>query len=511
MSATEDTRATRRSALKALSAVLAAPWLISSIRQSRAVTGVEADLAGVLPFDPQSLPPLRTPLRHVFAHWHVFRISADNEPPHVDYYARDFLSPDGFNGQYRNFGGYMRERPLPRPPRAEPDWVVQDMVDDVRLAQAIGIDAFLFNIVDIERKSPFWENLVAALEAARLIDSRLKIIPSVDGTSKLLDRPVEEIAEALKSIANQPGIMRTARGAMMLAAFMPERWPAARWKALFESLRRSNIEVSFFGVFLNFRSATQEHLALMDMTSAWAGNNIDGLPGLALQGLWARFAGVPWAAPVWPQDFRPKDGCYAETANSRLFRDSWHLAMKQDAPCVHLITWNDYSEGSEIRPSTGIQYAFYDLSAYYIAWYKSGVQPKITRDVLYYFHRVEPTSGKSLGTRQPKPIDLCFGKRPVNQVELLAFLAEPGRLEIEIGGRTTAIDADAGITSLRAPLTPGRPVFRLSRSGRNITTLDSAFEIRSRAEYQDLLYRGGSSTRPAVSTAPAAATPASSQ
>ena len=47
------------------------------------------------------------------------------------------------------------------------------------------------------------------------------------------------------------------------------------------------------------------------------------------------------------------------------------------AQAVQIITWNDHSEGTNLRPNTGSQYAFYDIAAYYIAWYKTGVKPAI--------------------------------------------------------------------------------------------------------------------------------------
>jgi hypothetical protein len=58
--------------------------------------------------------------------------------------------------------------------------------------------------------------------------------------------------------------------------------------------------------------------------------------------------------------------------------------------------------------------------------------------------------------------------------------------------------APAGITSLRMPLAPGRPAFALRRDGRDVISFESAFDIRTKAPFQDLLYRGGSSTRPPV-------------
>ena len=70
-------------------------------------------------------------------------------------------------------------------------------------------------------------------------------------------------------------------------------------------------------------------------------------------------------APVRPQDCRPRAGMAGEAHNSELFRAMWQTAIDYNAGWVQLVTWSDYSEGTEIAPSTGTRWAFYDLTAYY--------------------------------------------------------------------------------------------------------------------------------------------------
>jgi len=87
------------------------------------------------------------------------------------------------------------------------------------------------------------------------------------------------------------------------------------------------------------------------------------------------------------------------------------------------------------------------------------------------------------------------GEPPRDEIELLAFLAAPGVLEIEVAGKAERKEAPAGVTSFKVPLASGRPGFRLLRDGRAAVTLKSAFEIADKVAWQDLLYRGGSSSR----------------
>jgi hypothetical protein len=47
-------------------------------------------------------------------------------------------------------------------------------------------------------------------------------------------------------------------------------------------------------------------------------------------------------------------------------------------------------------------------------------------------------------------------------------------------------------------LANGKPVFRLLRAGKEVLQVVSPFEINDKIVVQDLLYRGGSSSRPPV-------------
>jgi hypothetical protein len=270
---------------------------------------------------------------------------------------------------------------------------------------------------------------------------------------------------------------------------------------LFDLLAGRGIRVAFLPTFLNTRNATPAHLGLATAVGEWGGNFVEGAASMEGVAAAVRRAGKQWMAPVWPQDFRPKDGVYGEAQNSRLFRDGWMSAIKTQAEYVQLITWNDYSEASEIRPSTGIQFSFYDLAAYYIDWFKSGRAPVVTRDVLYYFHRVEAIDPHAFASSQSAPMTLLWGRRPFNDIELVAFLTAAGQLEIDIAGTRRSMAAAAGMNIMSVPLANGRPAFRLTRDERVVVEFSSDFTIHRVGPYQDLLYRGGSSTRPAAALA----------
>jgi hypothetical protein len=209
-------------------------------------------------------------------------------------------------------------------------------------------------------------------------------------------------------------------------------------------------------------------------------------------------------APVRPQDFRPSWYQYRESAGSINFRKNWTTAIMGKADWVNILSWNDYGEGTQIAPSTGPQHALFDLTAYYLVWFKTGQPPPITRDVIYYFHRLQGTmAAPDLSKQFSGPIR--FVKEfpsdvRRDEVEVVSFLTAPATLTINVGGVAQPFDAPAGQGFFRVPLAEGRPSFNVTRDGASVIDFQSAFTISNKIVYQDLLYRGGSNTRAPMAT-----------
>jgi hypothetical protein len=453
-----------------------------------------AGLQGVLPFVRPSDGVLFGSRRKVFAHWHWFPISFDNKPAARDYYAQQ-LDPNGLGGKYRSVGGYLRNRPLPRLPRAG-DWRLLDMIDDLAFASAIGIDAFQLNLEEISPGGPFMRNLNLLLDGAVASRSGTKVFPSLECASPLISNlPVETVAAALIPALEHPGVYRGEDGKVWLGAFYAEKWDVARWSSLLALLRAKH-DVHFFPVFLNAGYASADHLRLANTVGTWSAEKMSQIGDFPSFRRRAVDAGAGWCQPVWPQDMRPKDGFYTEAGNSLLFRRAWEAAIDGGADAVNMTTWNDYSEGSALRPSTCTQFGYYDLAAYYIAWLKTGAAPQIVRDVLYYFHRIEAPRGPGIGVDQSRRFVLKGAPLPSNLVEVVACLSAPGEVTIQTSQRTKTAQAPRGLSSITAPLAPGRPRFALSRSGAVVLSFESAFPILRGSRVEDFLYRAGSSSRP---------------
>ena len=54
-------------------------------------------------------------------------------------------------------------------------------------------------------------------------------------------------------------------------------------------------------------------------------------------------------APIAIQDFRPKNKWWSESRNSLAYRTFWESAIKGGSDFIQIITWNDFSEHTQIR------------------------------------------------------------------------------------------------------------------------------------------------------------------
>src|SRR5262249_42732584 len=154
----------------------------------------------------------------------------------------------------------------------------------------------------------------------------------------------------------------------------------------------------------------------------------------------------------------------------------WAQARRRNAEYVHIITWNDYGEATEISPSSGTQFVFYDLAAYYVRWFKLGYPPLIRHDALYYLHRRQLLSAPS-AINGAATMHLRGATALSNHIELIAFLTAAATLEIEVAGHITRQKAPAGLAVIKAPANVGRPIFRIVRDGKIIISRPSDWTI----------------------------------
>ncbi len=449
------------------------------------------------PFDRLPEETLRAMKKKVFAHYFSqFPISIDDRDPANDYYQKGYLHPDGENGKHRAYGHFINQRPIPRLPRRVPDWAQLDRYEEVRMAAETGMDGFAYNI--LSTRGRHWTTLLDLMKQVKKYGRGFSILIMPDMTAEFKGHP-ERMVPALLKIADDPSLFRI-DGKLVIAPYNAYAQSPAWWKERIAELKQNGVDVLFIPGFQGWWKYLKDYKDLSIGFFDWGTSTLDE------QIRWRRKAlaetpryGKFFMAPVRPQDCRPRAGWSGECRGSELFREMWKTAMDYDAGMVQLITWSDYSEGSEIAPSTGTRWAFYDLTAYYTSWFKTGKQPKIVRDAIYYFHRLQSVKAKHDPAKQKKPFRVN-GPKAYDEIELLGFLKEPGVLRITLNGRKHEKAFPAGIHKFRIPLEEGRPEFALLRNGKEIIKLRDNWTISNKITYSNLLYHADGGTAEAPRT-----------
>ena len=462
---------------------------------------------GCWPFDPPPLATLRASEHLVFAHYFsAFPISIDDHPAATDYYATGYLDPAGEHGAHAYCGGFLRERPWPQTPwPAGVDYEEKNMEIEVRRAAAIGLDGFTFDVLDPAPTSVHRRRLDALLTAASAVDPGFRIQLVLDMTTSAFGGAssgtdaiaMQGMTTLFDGVGSNPALQRLSDGRIVVSAFAAERRSAAFWQSALTTLATMGYRIALVPMPVGGWAGNASHFAGVPIygASSWGTRTVIGAAGLRTAADAPHAAGLVWMSPVAPQDSRPKDLTFVEADNSMAYRAQWEAAITAGADWVQLITWNDYSEDSEMALSSRTRTVFYDLAAYYVAWLKTGVPPPIVRDGLYLVHRTNDMHAMPDLTMQRSVYAAVNGPTTSSDmIEVVGMLVSPATLEIEIAGHTSSMDVGAGLQSFRIPLVEGTPIARIVRGGSTMLTLTSESPISNTIVFQDPLYHGTSST-----------------
>jgi len=212
------------------------------------------------------------------------------------------------------------------------------------------------------------------------------------------------------------------------------------------------------------------------------GHTPDQLPSSAAYAATLHAAHKLYMAPICFQFWAANANRYYEYSGYQGMRALWMQAIQTTHPdWVEIITWNDFIEGTYVSPiddpakypgandlgasivPTGTQRFFHshrgatDLLTYFIAWYKTGHQPTLHNDTIYWSYRTV------LSTAHQPPIQL-YG--PIGDtLYVTANLTAPADLTVAIGPIALTVALPAGSNDLQLPLPPGpAPHFTLTRN-----------------------------------------------
>lgn len=430
--------------------------------------------------------------KKVIAHYFpAFPLSMDNKLTGQDYYQRQFLRTAGESGKYKAQRGYLRERPLPTMVWDKQRAKQTNLAIEILRAESIGIDAFGIDLLQIG-KGQHWDTALMLLDTTNHVSNGFRIVPEPD-MSALKNVSEDDLVEGLTIFYRHPSSYHLADGRLLVIPFLAEAVPPEFWKAVVDRMVKQGTPIAFLPDFLNQATAASYAAFSYGMTF-WGGRDPNSTKSYV--GAAAKFASLGKLSimlPVASQDYRPKNSMTWEARNTENFRVQWEAVMNSGADYAHLLTWNDYSESTEISPSSGTQFLFYDLSRYYIQRFKTGKAPTIQKDALYFSFRrqIFDPQDTSLGGEMKHA-----GTTPLaNDVEVVAMLTTPATLEIKLQERNHYFQLEAGFQVVRVPAVPGKVKLILLRNGKRLLVKESDWQIDAYPQKHDALYVGGSTSR----------------
>ncbi len=479
-------------------------WALDNVCMAGQVDAVRRSL---LPFDQLPLAELHQSPRKVFAYYFIYGSGVDQYDPGLSWYTRTVLNPSANQKKDRaDAGTELLYRPLPRPPLpsnlSQDELMLMARTEEVRLARRMGIDGFLADFWSdphpTNGQSYFQKNSFALLDAARDVDPEFKILPAVYSGGKSGIRgegdqdadPIEYAnSPTIQRILQHPATLRLEDGRVVLSMWLTERHSPGWWKRVIAELERQGHPIALVCQF-NSYNTLQDFSPIAYGMAHWGPREPRPFDWTAK----VRDLTTKVVYPICAQDVRTRGCALWEAGGSQTLTGLWHEAIETGADWTFLISWSDYSEQA-MQPSSCLGFAPHDLNTYYTQWFKTGEQPPIVRDVLYYFYRknhteVDPGKGKTWSFRG--------STKPRNEIELLAFLAKPGTLRIQVGDRLYEQEAPQGITRFTVPLPKGEtftPEFSLLRDGKAEATRKGHFTILDQVEYPHMLYSSGVITR----------------
>ncbi|MFA6292569.1 MAG: endo-1,3-alpha-glucanase family glycosylhydrolase [Victivallales bacterium] len=463
---------------------------------------VDAARDALLPFERELLSVLRQSEHKVYAYYFIYTNAYDDKDPGLSWFTRTLLNPSlNTKGDRKTAGSELLYRPLPRPPMQQgldrKEIKIRAMEEEVRLAIQQGIDGFLADFhsypADKGGVAYFTNNSFALMDAALRVDPGFKIIPAVysssddgaDGEGEKNHDPVKYAnSPVIKRIAEHPAALRTPDGRLVMSMWLTERFSVDWWKQVIKEMEKNGHPIALIAQF-NSWNKIKDFSEICYGMSHWGPRSPGDFKWVGA----TRQLTEKVIFPIVEQDVRTR-GCWAqESENSSLLRGLWEQAITDKADWAFIYTWSDYTEQA-MAPSTFIGFVPYDLNTYYSQWFKTGRQPKIVRDTLYYFYRrnhsdVDPGKGGKWSFRP---------KTPKNEIELLAFLTEPGTLSIQVAGQVYEKEAPAGIASFKAPLPKDKtfvPEFSLRRNAKAVIAGKGRYTVLDKVEYPHMIYCSG--------------------
>jgi hypothetical protein len=381
---------------------------------------------------------------------------------------------------------------------------------EIMEAQAANIDGFALNVGAWDDLQSYYKRRVALMyQAAEELGTGFKLFFSVD-----FENPTN-VVNMVESYANRTNTFRY-QGKVVLSSYghndVPSMgWPGMDWtNAIIGKLNQDGYPVFFIPYF--FSDPVNElpnSVEAYQVLTNYAGI-VDGLfcfvAAGELEGTIAANAqyayvvnhgGKTSMASVYPNYWGSVQYStgrrYYESLGGEGIELQWEQLLGYAPDWVEIVTWNDFNESTYVSPMVNPgQYfsgiasprrnthaGYLEFTKYYITWFKSGYQPAIDRDALFYFYRIHP---KDLVITNDIPVT-WVSQYVQDELFLTTMLRSPAKLVVYSGGVQTEYNQSAGISHVRVPFQIGPQVFQLWRGDSQLGVINAPQIVTSITNY----------------------------
>ncbi len=339
----------------------------------------------------------------------------------------------------------------------------ESQVDEFKweIGQAMegGVDGFVLDICGGTHEFGTPDNLVKAAEE---LGGTFQVGLCLDFAGGTIEGKVETVKEWLKRHRTSPSLFRL-KGLPAFATYGSGYRTPEKLAQDFKLLRDAAGEPIYLIVDLTefpntdpkeWEAKARAYAPLAEgMTCFYSRQKNDrNTEAFAAMSKVAHELGKDWGASPWPNYYSPGRTMGMENIgadNSRYWDRMWRMARETNADYVLLTTWNDITEETTIMPGVRRHFAFTDLIAnYYGPWFKTGLEPKPARDIVWVFYR--PYRADAAAPLVASPYARSSSSQ--NVIEVRSFLTAPGKIVLEGIGEQ---DVPAGMSSIEFPSRPG--------------------------------------------------------
>lgn len=398
----------------------------------------------------------------------------------------------------------------------------QAMEDDVRAAMELGLDGFALNMFSGNQAQWIMRDFIKTADSIGA--QEFKVFLSADMSQKF--KP-EDIVKIVETYGDNPHYLKI-NGKPLLSTYggwgLGNEW----WEEnVLRPLRQSGHEVTFIPYFdrANPNGDPPSYDNWMKVIHDYPSAN--GLFNFLMPGSapfynedpnlgrhwWSTLvaeenlsralhdSGKLFMAPYMPYYWAVCHSArqYIEHQGGRGMDNYWRSIIEKQKPeIVEIVTWNDYSESTYIQP-TRIPYTktrnipsephlgYYELLKYYISWYKAGREPRIAKDAMFAFHRLQqagaaPTNDRAACWMGPVAQTQRWGKID-DVIYLTTALTEPAKIEYTHHNDKTVYDVPQGLNTIEIPFLPGNQSLVMTRSGKVIAKINNIEIVETPDKY----------------------------